>query len=131
MPCDRFVWFDGDEPMPPKKDLYKVVVDYLGEVLQSVSFDGHCCAWHPKCRRWYLQLEGNNSWPLRRLGWEPGEPRAVVAALDAEEPRVIEIYIADNNIDIMTRRGDMFVNDVASALARLCAGYWKGRLEDG
>ncbi len=118
MACDRFINFDKGK-VPSKEDVGKALEDYLGALMVSNEWGGN---------RWTATLIGTKSWPFRRL--EPEEVIcAKVAAKEADEERWIEVYIAKDNIDVITRRQDEVTMRIADGFAKLVARYWQGRLE--
>ena len=77
--------------------------------------------------RWVVSLVGNKSWPFRRLA--PDAPYAASYEEEAKESRWIEVYLAKDNIDVITRRQDEATMRLADGFAKLTTRYWKGRLE--
>jgi hypothetical protein len=47
----------------------------------------------------------------------------------ARPERFIEVYVADDNVDVMTRQADEFTNALAEGLASLIARKFKGKRE--
>ena len=120
MACDRFVYFEKGK-VPPLEDIGKVLEDYLGAVLSLNRCAGD---------RFMVHLQGIQSWPFRRVA----DPDSEMAKANREEAkhehgRWIEVVFGDDNIDVLTRRQDELVNNIASGFAKLVARYWHGRLE--
>lgn len=118
MGTDRFVHFELCK-VPGRGDIGTLIEDYLGDVMRSKECGGG---------RWTVSLIGPCSFPLRRL-----EPEWTPSKAWAEEhptPRWIEVYIGQDNIDVITRHQDELTMVIADGLAKLIARYWKGRLED-
>jgi len=116
MSCDRFIHFKNKAPS--KEEIEKVLEDYLGAFLVNNEWDGN---------RWNVTLVGNNSWPFRRMAI-PGAATAG-AEENAKYVRWMEVYIGDDNIDVITRQGDWATNCLADGFAKLVAQFWKGELE--
>lgn len=117
MASDRFVHF-GKGKVPSKKDVKLALEDYLGANMTHIKWGGG---------RWTATLVGSRSWPFRRL--EPDHPCAKAYEEEAKENRWIEVFIAKDNIDVITRRQDEVTNNIARGFAQLLARYWHGRLE--
>jgi hypothetical protein len=118
MACDRFVKFAKGK-VPNRADVGKVLADYLGGLLLGKEW---------KRDRWMALLAGNKSWPFRQVEPIPSE-MAKAAAEEAKEERWIEVVVSSEDIDVLTRRQDELVNNVADGFAKLVARYWQGRLE--
>jgi hypothetical protein len=71
----------------------------------------------------------NGSHPLARVSSYHLQPFWTEAARESE--RWIEVYVGDDNIDVITRRCDDITNVIAEGFAKLCARHWQGRLEQG
>ena len=118
MASDRFIHFELGK-VPCREDLRKALEDYLGAFMTNIQWGGS---------RWTAQLMGSKSWPFRRL--EPEDcVSAKAAVIEPNEDRWIEVYIAKDNIDVITRRQDWATSQLADGFARLVAQYWQGRLE--
>jgi hypothetical protein len=120
MAQDRYVSF-GKKLHPSLQELRHVLDDYLGG---AAVFNEDLSSDHT----WYVDLAGQNSWPLRRInhGTASGQ-----AAFDdpCNFKRRIEIYVGTwpKEIDVMTRHTDTFTNRVADGFAEFVAGYWGGK----
>lgn len=122
MSCDRFIYF-GFKSMPSEQDVQHVIEDYLGDALVGIDWGG---------KRWTARIDGNKSWPLRRVLAVSSDRERVLhdtAELESTEERWIEVFIGDDNIDVITRRQDEYTMAVADGLAKLMARFWRGRLE--
>lgn len=118
MACDRFVYF---ATVPSREDIGKISEDFLGAFLVSSEWASS---------RWTFLLVGHKSFPFRRIdGISPALQRAHEE--EAQEERWIEVFIGDDNIDVITRRQDPAVNALAEGLAKCIARRWDGRLEMG
>lgn len=121
MACDRFVWFERGQ-VPPKEDVGRVLEDYLGDFLVKNEWGGG---------RWNVQLVGSTSWPFRRLAEVEGTAQATFwNSPEAKRDRWFEVYIGDDNIDVITRQSDEVTNNIADGFAKLLARFWQGRLDD-
>ncbi len=114
MPRDIFVYF---EKMPEKGELETLLKRYVGGAATEVKFDAG---------RWFATLHGSNSNPV--LDFEKKGYASNVPYREGE--RWFEVYLADNNIDVMTREQDPFTNDVAKGFAELMARLYHGRLKE-
>ena len=122
MACDRFIYFKRGQ-VPSREDVGKVLEDYLGALLATNDWQADKAP--HKSGRWMAKLTGSKSWPFRRVEHDaqcPWEPHT--------QERWIEVYIDTNNIDVITRRQDELVSNVADGFAKLVARYWQGKLED-
>lgn len=120
MSLHRSVWFNN---VPSREDVGKVLEDYLGATMVNNEWGGD---------RWTALLVGTKSWSLRRVVDLCNETARICAAARAEEAheeRWIEVFIAEESIDVITRRQDEMVNDIADGFAQLIARYWGGRVE--
>ena len=113
MACDRFIRF-GKGKVPSKEDVGKALEDYLGATMTNIKWvNGSWCA----------QLVGSKSWPFRRL-----ETSRIAERYEheAKESRGIEVFIAKDNIDVITRQQDELTMNIADGFAKLVARYWHG-----
>lgn len=121
MACDRFVWFEQGR-VPSKEDVGRVLEDYLGDLLVEIEWGGG---------RWNVQLVGSTSWPFRRLAEMEGTTMAAFwNSPEAKRDRGFEVYIGDDNIDVITRQTDEVTGNIADGFAKLLARFWKGRLDE-
>jgi len=130
MASDRFIYF-AEGKVPSHQDVGMMLEDYLGAVMAGIEWGGSS---------WTALLVGNKSWPFRRV-YERGPAfnkplyPGLQAILDEErdgrahEERRVEVYIGDDNIDVITRRQDELTNRIADGFARLVARFWQGSLE--
>lgn len=126
MACDRFVYWvrdDVNEKTPTREQIQLVLEDYVRGLAVSVE-------WNADQRRFYVLLPGMGSMPLARVSDWP-----LMAGMNKEQQeteRWFEVYVEDgDNIDVITRRADEITNNIASGFAKLCARFWRGRLEEG
>ena len=119
MSCDRFVHIAKDK-MPSQEEVGKILEDYLGAFMVENKWGGG---------RWTALLVGNKSWPFKRIITEGN--LAAAREEEAKEERWIEVFIAKDNIDVITRRQDEATMCLADGFAKLAVRYWSGRLEDG
>ncbi len=120
MAYDRFVYFEKGKT-PKRDDVGKVLEDYLGALLIGKEW---------KRDRWLALLVGKKSWPFRQVE-DTSSAMAQAAVEEAKEERWIEVIVTRGSIDVLTRRQDELVNNVADGFAKLVARYWQGRLEMG
>lgn len=113
MACDRFVYWN--ERKPTKEEIQLVLEDFFGPVAKV--------EWHEDQNRFYATIVGEKSPPFRRI--KDAHP-----FVDTEvSERWIEVYVDDDNIDVMTRMQDELTNVLAAGVAKMFARYWEGRLE--
>lgn len=112
MALDRFVYFKKDR-RPTEKEAELVVRNYFGG----------CGTVEWSDDRWIVSLPGTPTWVFE--GIEPGTAR------ERNAERWIEVYLGDDNVDVITRRQDEFTNALASGLAEVFARYWEGEVDDG
>jgi len=117
MSCDRFIRFDKGK-VPLRADLKFALEDYLGAFMTHIKWVNGS---------WVAQLEGGKSWPFKRL--EADSRLAAAREEEAKENRCIEVFIASDNIDVITRRADEATMNLADGFAKLVTRYWKGKLE--
>lgn len=108
MALDRFVYWQNKKPSDD--ELKWALEDYLSSVGEID---------YKKPDWWIITLPGVSCSPFRRI--------AEISFYESE--RWFEIFIQDDNIDVLTRQADEFTNNVAQGFAELCARYWEGRLE--
>lgn len=111
MATDRFVRWEGGR-RPTAEQLFQVLKDYIGSA-GTVEW---------KEDRWYVSFPGPTSHPLKTLA-----PKPQFDSLQAE--RWIEVCLAPDNMDVITRGQDAFVRAVADGFADFCASLWDGRFE--
>lgn len=113
MAADRFIWFKGDAKVPPKKDIESVLTNFFGEAAKVEWVDG----------RFYATLQGKPTQPFAGLG-------LTGRLFPPDMERWIEVYVAKDNIDVITRQADTYTNVLADGVAKLFAHFWQGELED-
>jgi hypothetical protein len=118
MACDRFVYWN--EKKPTQEQVQLVLEDYVRDLATEVKWDQG---------RFYVVLPGMGSNPLARVSDWP--LMADMAKEQRETERWIEVWLGDDCLDVITRHADEITNNIASGFAKLCARYWKGRLEEG
>ena len=115
MVWDRFVYWNADAPS--ELDIIQALTDYLNGAA-TIEYKADVT-------RWFCIFPQAPSHPFRNLG----DTRSVQEGLS--ELRNFEVFIADDNIDVMTRFQDYFIDAIAAGFAELCARQWDGRLEEG
>lgn len=114
MALDRFVNFD--KRRPTKEEVELVLRGFFGPDAATIEWDGG---------RFYVTLPGKNSFPFASL---PDVLRNPFEGEDRE--RWIEVYVAKDQFDVITRGHDEYTNVIAKGLAKMFARYWDGELED-
>lgn len=117
MALDRFVYWKDKKPTKDQVEL--VIKDYLDAALSEFQWDKD---------RFLIVLVGQNSAPLKSVA-DP-DMRRILTSEDGQE-RFIEVYLDNNSLDVITRRGDEFTNNVADGLARIFARFWEAELQIG
>lgn len=121
MACDRFVyWKKGNEPT--REQLQLVLEDYVRDLAESVEWDG-------PGHRFFVKLPGMCSNPAARF--TDSDMIRRMAIEDRKTERWFEVYVDDDNVDVMTRHSDWITNGIATEFAKICAQFWQGRLEMG
>ena len=122
MAYDRFVHFKKGQ-VPSKQVVQYLLEDYLGDFLIKNEWGGG---------RWTATLVGHTSWPFRRIAEFQGTARSAhwTSEESKQEERWLEVFIAKDNIDVITRQTDEVTNIIADGFARLLARAWNGRLEE-
>jgi hypothetical protein len=100
MAIDRFINFE-DGKCPSFEQVRDVCVHYIGG-------SGTITSEPPRV---FAEVPGVSHSPLAR------------------PERFIEVYVDDNNVDVMTREGDEFTNALAEGLASLIARKFEGKRE--
>lgn len=112
---DRIIHFEEEGRTPPsKEDIRKALEDYLGGYLKEPL------KWSED--RWMATLQGNGSFPFRRL---VGATRDV-SQMMASRPRWIEVVVDPKYIDVLTREMDEATDNLAEGFANLVARFWQG-----
>jgi len=104
MARDRFVNWQGAAPESSAVE----------EFLRSFFQDKGTVEWVDESGRWQCTFPPNPS--IERKAWH-------------NERRFLEVFIDDDNIDVITRQQDEEVASFADEFARRCAERWNGRLE--
>jgi len=124
MAHDRFVRWKNRRPSDA--DLRDVLTDYLGGCGAEIEEQAQPESPHP----WFfITLPGKPTFPFGRLAEMVGSPRA--EAMTECTERWFEVFVADDYVDVITRRGDEFTSVVARGFAALCARFWGGEMEEG
>lgn len=105
MAIDRFVKWK--KTRPTIQEVRKALKGYVGSAAR-VTYDGRS--------RLYASM-GKTSSPFRRV------------MMNCREERFLEVFVDDDNIDVITRQADEFTNDVAAGFQKLCARMWQGELD--
>lgn len=114
MALDRFVKFT--DKRPTREEVELVLCNFLGGV-GSVE-------WAEGQRRFYVTLPGKNSFPFNGIA-------SALAQLGQYHPdgRWIEVYIDDEQFDVITRQQDEFTNVLAKGISKMFARFWQGETE--
>lgn len=99
MALDRFIYFEGD--VPSYDDIRELCVLYVGES-GTIELD-----------------------PPRIFAVFPGE---CISPIYRPE-KFIEVFVAQDNVDVMTRLADPSTNKLADQLANVIADKFKGKRE--
>lgn len=113
MALDRFVHFEMGRK-PTKKQVELVVRNYFGG----------CGTVEWSQDRWIVSLPGKPTWAFEGIEVD-------VMPQSRNDERWIEVYVGDDNVDVITRRQDEFTNALAAGLAGAFARYWDGEVDDG
>jgi len=108
---DRFVYWQKERPT--KEQLKNALEDYIG-IPGAVS-------WDDSGGRFLVDLPGTPGSPIKRLLSNHQH--------EYDGKRWFELYIADDNIDVITRQADEFTNTVAAGFAQFCKRFWDGRTD--
>jgi hypothetical protein len=124
MAQDRFIYWESEAPT--NEQVGQVLEDYLGSFAVKQTFER---------RRYTVLLVGKQSNPHRRVGpiiETPGGATFNLGAVwDEDGERWIEVFVSDDNVDVITRMADPATCALADGLTQLMARRWKGRLEHG
>lgn len=120
MASDVFVyWTTEDRPTRAQVDM--VIRDFFGDVAIDVR-------WH--LDRFFVTLFGKWSTPLVRVVDPDIRQRLLSSAPEPpDDGRYIEVWFADDSLDVITRRQDDFTHACQVRLAEVFARRWKGRVE--
>ena len=110
MALDRFVYFKNEAP--PREEVQNLLHDFFNEAFIDIIWSGG---------RFFITLPGQQSDPYKQI---TGKMRSI-----QNGPRFIEVYIGDDNIDIITRHGDAYTSCIAEGLANVIARAWNGKRE--
>lgn len=119
MACDRFVYWRKAAP-PTKEQVQFALEDYVRDLATTVEWSRD---------RFVVTLPGMGSHPASRITDLDAE--RLMFMEDRKNERWFEVYIDDDNIDVITRRADWVTNAIATEFARICAQFWQGDLEMG
>jgi hypothetical protein len=109
MACDRFVYWS--QVHPTFEQIGQALEDYVGEAAWMIAVGSG---------RFICRFSGKPSSALKRA-----EP--TLASVCPDDERWFEVFVADDNIDIITRQCDEFTSAVAEGFAALCARVWRGK----
>ncbi len=115
MSLDRFIYWQDKKPTD--EQLLHVVEDFMGgvgEIDDNYQKDGH--PW------WIVLLPGSPSHPLSRI-----YPEMMQYQPPPGVDRCLEVCVADDCVDIITRQADDFTNALAEGLAEVMCRAWGGR----
>jgi len=119
MAFDRFVYWRGGT-RPTLEQVQFALEDYVRDLATEVKWERN---------RFLVTLPGMGSHPAARIS--ESETTRLAAAEERKNERWFEVYIAPDNIDVITRRGDWITNAIATEFARICAQFWQGDLQMG
>lgn len=117
MAIDRFIYWKRRGPRPSVSDVRTVLQDYLGDAASKVAVKDRT--------RVIAELRGDPRFPFRRMPGYEGDARSS----ELHGHRWIEVYVAADNIDVITRMADEYTNVVADGFATLAARFWEGKRE--
>lgn len=112
MACDRFVCWA--EVKPTKNEAESIIKNYLDEAATEIKWDKD---------RFFVTLVGKPSFPFKDI--ITSDPSVF------SETRWLEVYLAQDNLDVITRMGDEYTNTVADGLANLFVRLYDAALEAG
>lgn len=118
MARDTFVYWDQRHPRPTKQEIQHVLEDYVRGLATTVVWERD---------RWYVTLPGESSWSFQRSG--PATIAQRTSWLESST-RWFEVWIGDDNIDVITRMADDVTNVIAHGFASLMARGFDGRIDD-
>ena len=119
MALDRFVYWKSTT-RPTREQIQFALEDYVRDLATEVKWEHD---------RFYVVLPGMGSHPAARI--TESETLRLAAAEDRKNERWFEVYLGDDNIDVITRHSDWITNAIATEFARICAQFWQGELEMG
>ena len=119
MAQDRFIYWQ--EQVPSAEQVGSALADYLGEFATKVTLEHD---------RWTAALVGMQSNPHRRVGPEV-DGFNIGVVWDGSIERWLEVFVAENNIDVITRMADPATCALADGFTALAARIWQGRIESG
>jgi len=106
------------ETVPGKDEVRAVLDEYLRGILaEPLEWGGG---------RWYATLLGEPTNPASKCHVDRGLHVPPNEALPEE--RRIEVFIGEDNIDVITRRADELTNGIAQRLAEMLSRFYDGRL---
>lgn len=120
MSSDRFVYWNDRKPT--REQLQLVLEDYVRDLAESVE-------WDEEGSRFFVKLPGMGCHPATRIADDAVMERMYL--MDQKTERWFEVFVCDDNVDIITRHGDRITHAIATEFARICAQFWQGRLEMG
>jgi len=122
MAQDRFVYWEGDAP--GVAEIGAMLDDYLGGFAVRRTLQN--------CRHTVV-LVGQQSNPHRRVGpiveTPGGDSFNLGSVWDDGGERWIEVFVDDDNVDVLTRMADPATCALADGFTQLMARRWKGRIE--
>lgn len=113
MALDRFINFK--EKRPTKEEVELVLGNFFGPEAAKIE-------WHNG--RFYITLPGKNSSPYASLPDAPFDPFK-----NTNQERWIEVYVSEEQFDVITRGHDDYTNVLAAGIAKVFAQHWEGELE--
>ncbi len=120
MALDRFVYWRGR--IPKKEEIQTLLEDFIGGA-GVVSLDKD---------RFFINLVGRKSYPLKRqAGISISRQKLWVDDEQDRKERWIEVFIAKDSIDIITREQDDLTNCLADGLRDICIRFFRAETEEG
>lgn len=117
MAQDRFIYWK--QKRPGVAEIGAMLNDYFGAFAVQRTFE-HC--------RYTVVLVGKQSNPYRRVG-PIVEGYNLGIVWDTGGERWIEVFVDEDNIDVITRQADPATCALADGFAKLVARRWQGRIE--
>lgn len=115
MSLDRFIRWQNKEKTPKINELHTVLEDFFNKTAEVT--------WNVD--RILIDLPGKSCIPHRiflngHVVKSPTVPR---------EERFIEIYVGEDNVDVITCEADEYTNTIAEGITKMIARLWEGKQE--
>lgn len=115
MAVDRCIFWTKERPT--REQLQFVLEDFFSGI--------GTVEWVEDQSRWYVTLPGQVRHALARVAHETIQ-RLAEWQLANPWKRWIEVFVADDHIDVMTRQHDQITNALAAGFHELVKGFWEG-----